>query len=543
MRPQRSLRASLLPVVTATGLGAGFALSFAPWGNGWLSLALLAGYVALVASRIPPAGSHRDSRERPRGVLGLAFGFGLGWFCTGVGWLYVSMHDFGELPAPLAIAAVVLLASYLSIYWLAATWLSARALASRGPLAFAAVFGATVVLAEWLRGTIFTGLPWVAVGYAQTDTPLAGYAPLLGVYGLGGVAAGLAALVGLILRDLLGRRLAAWQALALVIGAALIGAGQFLASAEWSRPWGEPIDVRLLQGNVPQQMKFEPGQAVQAMEDYTRAIEEQAASRPDLILLPETAWIVPWQRTPAPLAERILAAIRHSGATVGLGLPLFVDGSGPAGSERVTPPQLTNSLLALSPDPGAPGGVRLARYDKRHLVPFGEFIPPGFRWFVDMMSIPLGDFQRGAAGQTPFPIGQQRVAGLVCYEDAFGSEVAEAVRGGATVLANVTNVAWFGESHAADQHLQMARMRALELARPVVRATNTGITAAIAHDGRVLAQAPAFERTVVAARVQGQTGLTPYARAGDWPALVLAAGLLALVGLLPRRRRRDNPFG
>ena len=527
----RARAASRWPaLVAAVLLGAGFALTFAPWGNGWVNLAVLALFAALIAHGVLTGG-------RP-GPASRAFGFGLGWFCVGVGWLFISMHQFGGMPAPLAALAVLLLAAYLSVYFVVATWLAARALAGRGPLAFALVFGAGMALAEWLRGTVFTGLPWVAIGYAQVDGPLAGYAPVLGTYGLGGIAATIAALVGVTaMAGIDGRESRRLVGVAVTV-LALLGAGQALRSVAWSTPVGRPLEVRLLQGNVPQQMKFDPAHALAAMEAYTAAIEDQARTRPDLILLPETAWIVPWQRTPVALAERVLAVVRHTGATVALGLPMLaetVDPVGPGESGAGGFPQLTNSILAIMPDPGAAQGVRVARYDKRHLVPFGEFIPPGFRWFVDLMQIPLGDFDRGAAGQTPFAIGDQHVAGLVCYEDAFGSEVVEAVAGaqGATVLANVTNVAWFGRSHAADQHLQMARMRTLEAARPMIRATNTGMTAAIDADGRVLAVAEPYVQTAIAASVQGRTGLTPYARTGDWPSLALA--LLAL--LLVRWRR------
>jgi apolipoprotein N-acyltransferase len=235
----------------------------------------------------------------------------------------------------------------------------------------------------------------------------------------------------------------------------------------------------------------------------------------------------------------VLSAVRTSGATVALGLPLraVARGDGPAAE-----PGLTNSVLAFSADPASADGVRTARYDKRHLVPFGEFVPPGFRWFVDLMRIPLGDFERGATSQPPLAIGDQRVAANVCYEDAFGEELLGALRGadGATVLANVTNVAWFGRSHAADQHLQIARMRALETARPMIRATNTGMTAAIDHRGRVIAGAEPYSRTVVAARVDGRSGLTPYARSGNGPSLVVALGLLVLAPGTWRRVRRDD---
>jgi apolipoprotein N-acyltransferase len=527
---------ALAIVGVALLIGGAFALSFAPWGNGWTSLGALSAFTALVAVIA--------TRSGPRRVLPAGFGFGLGWFVVGIGWLYISMHDFGSMPAVLAAAAVVLLACYLSIYAVAVTWWAARALVAGGPFAFAVVFGAGFVLAEWLRGTVFTGLPWLAVGYAHTDGPLAGYAPVLGVYGVGGIAAGLSALLGAAVAGALGPHgmLASRTRptiVATLVVAATLGVGQGLRAVEWSRSHGRPLEVRLVQGNVAQRMKFDPVRALEAMRDYTDAIEEQARSRPDLILLPETAWIVPWPSTPPELSRRVLSAVRTSGATVALGLPLraVARGDGPAAE-----PGLTNSVLAFSADPASADGVRTARYDKRHLVPFGEFVPPGFRWFVDLMRIPLGDFERGATSQPPLAIGDQRVAANVCYEDAFGEELLGALRGadGATVLANVTNVAWFGRSHAADQHLQIARMRALETARPMIRATNTGMTAAIDHRGRVIAGAEPYSRTVVAARVDGRSGLTPYARSGNGPSLVVALGLLVLAPGTWRRVRRDD---
>jgi apolipoprotein N-acyltransferase len=533
-RPSPGIRASLVAGAAGLPIGAGFALSFAPWGSAWISLAVLALYAALVV---------RTSSTRAAAAA--AFGFGIGWFVVGIGWLYVSMHDFGEMPAIIAGAAVLLLAAYLSIYAVAATVLAVRARAAGGNFAFAAVFGAGFVIAEWLRGTLFTGLPWLAIGYAQTDSPLAGFAPIVGVYGTGGIAAALAAALGVTAADLFRRdpssprgwrRRSSLAAAAVV--AATLAAGQGLRRIDWSEPHGRPLEVRLLQGNVPQQMKFDPQRALEAMRDYTRMVEAEAATRPDLVLLPETAWITPWQSTPPEIARRVLDAVRSSGATVALGLPLVVvsrrDETGSLVERR-----LTNSVLAFSPDPTSAEGIRAARYDKRHLVPFGEFIPPGFRWFVDLMRIPLGDFERGAVRQPPFAVGDQRVAANVCYEDVFGEEIIGALGGtaGATILANVTNVAWFGRSHAADQHLQIARMRAIETARPMVRATNTGMTAAIDHRGRVLALAEPHARAVVTARVEGRTGLTPYGRTGNWPSLAVALVVIALAPGSPLRRR------
>jgi apolipoprotein N-acyltransferase len=199
---------------------------------------------------------------------------------------------------------------------------------------------------------------------------------------------------------------------------------------------------------------------------------------------------------------------------------------------------LTNSVILLDPQVAA-GAAPAPRYDKRHLVPFGEFVPWGFRWFVDLMTIPLGDFGRGSPDQPPFAVGGQRVAFNICYEDVFGEELLPALtrEDGATILANISNIAWFGDSHALPQHLQIARMRTLETARPMIRATNTGMTAAIDFDGRLLAALPPYQLGALSVTVQGRSGLTPYSRTGNWPVaalclLVLAATALAKVGRL-----------
>jgi apolipoprotein N-acyltransferase len=206
------------------------------------------------------------------------------------------------------------------------------------------------------------------------------------------------------------------------------------------------------------------------------------------------------------------------------------------------PMTLTNSVLLLDRAVFDGTGARPARYDKRHLVPFGEFVPWGFRWFVDLMTIPLGDFGRGADIQPPFKVGEQRISFNICYEDVFGEELLPALAGedGATILANVSNIAWFGNSHALPQHLQIARMRTLETARPMIRATNTGVTAAIDFDGKVLAALPTYQLGALSLQVQGRTGLTPYARTGNWPILALSMLILAAAAV---RKREPAKIG
>lgn len=520
------MRARLAPLALAFGLGLAHASAFAPLSHWAWALAVLAALFALLRAR-----AARGATPLAQG--GLAFAFGLGWFGAGLAWLYVSMHDYGGMPAPMAAAAVVLFAAYLSLYPAAAAWLAASACAGRGPIVHAFGLTGATTLAELARGTVFTGFPWLAIGYAQLDGPLDRLAPLAGVFGVGAAAVALAALAAVAAvgtREVVRTRDAVrTRGLAAGLAAAIAFGPLAVPRDAWTRPAGPPLDVRLVQGNVAQDMKFRPDRTVAAMQDYAERFE---ASRATLTVLPETAWTLPWDRTPAPIAERILAHVMR-GHALAIGLPAFVV---PAGGGE---PALANSVLLLRADPySAPA----PRYDKRHLVPFGEFVPWGFGWFVRMMNIPLGDFARGDAHQPPFEIGGQRVAFNVCYEDLFGDELRASLGGerGATVLANVSNIAWFGRSHALPQHLAIARMRTLETGRPMLRATNTGVTAAIDADGRVLARLPDHVAASLDVRVQGRTGLTPFARAGDAIAWIGALALVAACALASRAGREGR---
>ena len=521
----RAARPSAARAALAFALGLAHAAAFAPLSHWAYALAVLAAMFALLRA-------HAARGARPAAQAGLAFAFGMGWFGAGLAWLHVSMHVYGGMPAPMAAAAVVLFAGYLSLYPAAAVWLAARACSGRGPVVHALGLAGAFTLAELTRGWAFTGFPWLAAGYAQLDGPLDRLAPLAGVFGVGAAAAAVAALAAVALvrgagaaGDGSGRTRAAAGALA----AAVLAGPLAIPRDAWTRPAGPPLDVRLVQGNVAQDMKFRPEHTLAAMRDYAERFE---SGRATLTVLPETAWTLPWERTPAPIAERMLAHVAR-GHAIAIGLPAIVE---PPGGGR---PMLANSVLLLQPD--AAGAVRAPapRYDKRHLVPFGEFVPWGFGWFVRMMHIPLGDFARGGAGQPPFEVGGQRIAFNVCYEDLFGEELRDALLGerGATVLANVSNIAWFGRSHALPQHLAIARMRTLETGRPMLRATNTGVTAAIDARGRVIARLDDHVAGELDVRVQGTTGLTPFARAGNVPAWAGALALLAATAFASRAGR------
>lgn len=430
------------------------------------------------------------------------YAFGLGWFLAGVSWVYVSMHDIGGMPATVAALAVVLFAAYLALFpaltlGLAARWRLPKT--ARWLLAAPALWA----LMDWLRGLIFTGFPWQAMGYGQVPwSPLAGYAPLLGVHGVTALAVFTAAALAL-------ARPMHW-ALLLAVWIAGWGLGQ----VAWTRPAGEPVTVSLLQGNIAQSLKFRPEQLTDTLLTYRRLTLE---SESRLIVLPETALPIFLDTAPLEYLAGLAAHARGNGGDLLLGVP-----------EREGD-RYFNSVVSL-------GSSAPQVYRKVHLVPFGEFVPPGFRWFMDLMHIPLGDFARGRSEQPPIEVAGERVAVNICYEDVFGNELIH-VLPAATLMVNVSNDAWFGESFAPWQHLQIGQMRALETGRWWLRANNTGVTAILDERGRVRAKLPPFATGALHGTAQGRTGLTPYARWGDAGALALAALALAAAAWWGRRAR------
>ncbi|WP_243700727.1 apolipoprotein N-acyltransferase [Paralcaligenes ureilyticus] len=521
-------------------LGAIHALAFAPgplpsWTLPFVdifTLAVLAKVVFQSSSVLRAAGA---------GLL-----LGLANFSVGVYWLYISMHSFGGLAAPLAAGAVLILAFVLALFITLASalarWLSARHLGLpanyRWHLLIAAVWASCWTATEWLRGTLFTGFPWLNIGYAHVEGVLAGWAPVVGVYGLAWLSAFAAGAVALLAGAKDNQNDAA---AAITVGAAIVTGlvGILLGHIGWSQPHGEPMVIRLVQGNVPQTEKFDPSRMLQGIESYMRLAAlapKEPDGAPSLIVLPETVMPVFQDRIAPQIWEQWLHIAKERNATILMGIPLHRNLNGQD--------QYTNSAIGFNASTSLSqlGAATLPMaYDKHHLVPFGEFIPWGFRWFVHAMQIPLGDFNRGAPRQRLFQINGQAFSPDICYEDVFGEEIIRSVRDsevygpGANILVNVSNLAWFGNSWALRQHLQISRMRALETARPMIRATNTGMTAAIAPDGRVRAALDPLHKGVLDVEVQGATGLTPYVRWGNWPVLAWT-GLFLLWGWALRKR-------
>lgn len=504
-------------LVAAAG-GALFSLPFVRTGAWWASLLLLA-LLAGAAQRLSPG----------RAALA-GWGFGTGWLAAGTWWIYISLHVYGGLPAALAVAAVLALSGGLSLYLALALGVFARLRRGR-PLPDALLFAALWLLAELARGVLFTGFPWLATGYAQVDGPLAGLAPWIGVYGIGAVVAVLASLAASALAPagVRSRAVVRGGAGAAVVLALLLSP---LAGRDFSRPSGQ-LSVTLIQTNVAQDDKFAADKMPEALEWLAQALQ---AAPGDLVIAPETAIpLLPAQLGPEAWQAFTLpftAEGTRRAALVGLPLGSFEEG-------------YTNSVAGLSAESGA-SEQRFYRYDKHHLVPFGEFIPTGFRWFTEMMNIPLGDFNRGPLVAPSFGVRGERVAPNICYEDLFGEELARRFAAGEgaapTVFANVSNIGWFGDTIAIAQHLHISRMRTLELQRPMLRSTNTGATAIIDHRGVVQAQLAPFTRGTLAGQVQGREGLTPFvrwaSRFGLWPPLLIALAVVAAMAVAAAVGRR-----
>jgi apolipoprotein N-acyltransferase len=482
----------------AVAAGASLSFAFAPFGL-W-PLAMLA--PALLFALWQGAS--------PRRAAWLGFLFGAGTFGAGTWWLYISIHGFGEAPVWLALLLIVALVAIMAAWQALVGYLAARLLPAGGALRWLVGLPALWLVVEWWRGWFLSGFPWLSLGYSLTDAPLAALAPVGGVYLLTAV---LALAAGALLALLHGTRVVRIAALAVLIVPWV--AALAVAKVSWTQPDGEPVTVAVAQGAVPQDLKWQIENRLPTRELYRSLNERVLGTR--LIVWPEAA--LPELANEAQDYLRQLYGSAHArGSDVLMGV-VRADGD-----------DYYNSILAL--------GDVVAFYDKRHLVPFAEYFPvPGFvRSWLRLLSLPYSDFNRGRAGQAPLAVGGLLVAATICYEDAFGGEQLAALRS-ANVLVNVTNDAWFGRSPARFQHFQIARLRALESGRYLVRAANDGVSAVVGPRGQVLAEAAEYRPTVLQGTVQPLRGLTPYARAGNGPVVVLGLVGVLMAALGGRRSR------
>lgn len=465
-------------------------LSLAPFDiavAGILALALL----ALLLDRLTPA------QAFARG-----WWFGAGFWLSGASWVYVSIHDYGYAPVPLALALTLGYCLGLALLHALFAWSYVRFARERPGgrwLGFAGLW----VLWEWFRSWALTGFPWLYAGYAHLDGPLSGWVPVGGVFAVGLIVA------------LTGAALALWftpQRSRIALGAvlALWLGGWGLAQIDWVAPKGEPVSVALVQANVPQQVKWDADfyqQTLTLYRDLSFPLWQQA----QIVVWPEAAVPAFYDQARDFIDAEAANAAQHGHALI-TGIP-----TREWNGERTA---IRNSIVALGEGSGT--------YHKQRLVPFGEYVPleHWLRGLIRFLDLPMSAFTAGPPDQPPLRAAGLRLGPLICYEVVYPDLVADWLPN-SDALITISNDAWFGRSIGPLQHLQMAQMRALEAGRPMIRGTGNGVTALIDHRGRITAQAQQFTRTTLSGAIQPMQGVTPFARTGVWPSIALAALLLA----------------
>jgi len=527
---------SLLALLAAISSGALLTLAFAPTSI-W-PLAIICPAVLLFICQRATTGRHAF-------FYGELFGFG--FFGSGLSWIYVSLHTYGQANVALASFMTLLMVLVLAIYIACACYLLKRffprSSISQAILAFPCLW----VLAEWLRGWLFTGFPWLFLGYSQIHTPLRGLAPIMSVYGLSWIVA---ASSGLLV--VLAHTISTWfnqfrqnshaekitsstennlnvprpqrsgifahcnfplfTATVALILIWLIAAS--LANKPWTQSTGKTLRVSLVQGDIPIMLKWRTDQAERSLQKYTQLSATQWRS--DLVIWPEAAVTFP-QTDAQPYLLQLAAQAKKYHSTLLAGIPIQQED------------HYYNGMLAIGQNTGV--------YLKRHLVPFGEFIP--FRnliaWLSDYLQIPMSDFSAGDRYQTLIRINTTTLATFICYEIAYPTEVLDSLPAGQVIVV-ISDDSWFGKSLAARQHLQIAQMRALETGRPLVMATNDGLTAVVDAFGTIQTLAPPYQTAVLSASIIPRQGSTPWVRSGIYPWTVVLFSLLLIAYLWQRRR-------
>lgn len=510
-------------IVTLAGALTGW-LSFAPIGWWWVPYIGFAVLAALIA---------RASNVK-RGAL-IGFVFGLAYFLAGVAWVRVSMNEFGGMPLPLAWFSAFLFCAFLALYPMLAAAFTAWA-KPKNPWFFAFVFASAWTFAEYLRAHLFTGFEWLSVGVSAANEPLRAFAaPILGVFGQTFVTVLLASMLVHTFkwraryeaafvepRPFMRAAAAAFSRVewSFYLVIAFVAVGYGLTQWSPSDMTGKPLRVSLLQGNVPQSMKWEPEKFVQTLQLYEKLV---TLAKGELIILPETAFPAPLSRIPPEYIERLRGIANSKNANLVIGVPVQDGG------------KFYNAAVSI-------GVEDSQQYRKAHLVPFGEYMPlrGPLAWFYANLVIPMSDFASGDPLQPNIKLNGQSLGISICYEDAFARDVHRTLPD-ATLLVNISNDAWFGKSAAAEQHLQLSQMRAIEFARPMLRANNTGITAVIDEKGRVTQRLEPFTEGILETTIQGRKGSTPYAAWGDLPILLICLAGLGIGAGRRLRRGREAP--
>lgn len=461
-----------------------------------------------------------------RTALWATFLWGVSFFSIGTGWLHVSIHQFGGSPLWLSYGLVVLLAAYLSLYPVLFTYLI-----QRFKVQSAVIFAAIWTFTEFLRGWVFTGFPWLQFGYSQIDSPFYGLAPIFGVTGLTFFTLWASAVIfngisALFQAQKKWHVLLANMAMLAVIG----GLSAYTSQQNYvQKQTDQALTITLAQGNIEQNLKWDPDYLNSTLEIYSRQIAENLG-KTDLIILPESA-LPTLENHIQPFFNALKQAGQKANTDVIIGTVYRDDNVG----------KLLNSITVVDPTYQA---ETAQRYNKHHLVPFGEYVPLEslLRPLGSVFNLPMSAFQQGKDIQPALNVRNRLFTPAICYEIILGEQLRRNLAGKAGFILTVSNDAWFGDSHGPWQHLQMARMRALELGRPLVRATNTGISVFVNEKGNIIAQAPQFTETTLTQRIEPTQGWTPYAKLGNMPLYILSFFFIVLraLGALLKRKLMNN---
>jgi apolipoprotein N-acyltransferase len=440
--------------------------------------------------------------------------FGMGLFASGTSWVYVSIHVYGNAGVPLALFLIVLFCAGLALFGALTCWIYVRFLQNT-PLGKLLGFPAIWVLGEWFRSWFLTGFPWLLTGYSQTDGPLQGWVPLLGVYGI----SLLIALTASSLHWLLEKQ-GAIRWLPAVLCLLIWISGPLMKQIEWVEPQGPAIEVSLVQANIPQELKWLPEHLDSTLDTYLDLTDNLWGK--EVIIWPEAA--IPRLRDQAVgFLQKVNDLALQSNSALITGIP----------TRQLTDNnyRFYNSIIAM----GRGGG----NYSKQRLVPFGEYVPLE-NWLgglIQLFDLPMSSFSGGRPDQAALNANGIMMGASICYEVVYPNLVSRSARQ-ADILITLSNDTWFGGSIGPLQHLQMARLRALENGRYMLRATNNGISAIIDHNGKVVVRGQQFTREVINGQAQPMAGMTPVTRFGYYPALAISIMLL-LVTLVIRRSRTN----